>query len=321
MQVHFAHQPLAYDNFAGVVVYSEKEAYIECTTYRDQNTESGAIINYYQWIKVIKKDYRYTFYGSTDGKLWTLVGSALSRGSLIGFFLRCLSPAEKVLRIDNIEFYASNFITLHGIKSFFAIELYNAAGALVLKDEMPYGTTQYDLDTTQFILPLTDYRLRIFDPNGGVIYDGITTLNAGDVFDFDLIPKFAWLNRRTKDNYDGLLLNNETNQFDLGRLEGLYTYHTVTILTNPDEMAFDTNVYIEPFLYNSHVSEHVWLALAEDEDEEADDSIDETRWVRRVNIRQLSYTEPAKVLMRIKKDFTHVMLFDTTRYKFKLIIE
>jgi hypothetical protein len=131
MQVHFAHQPLAYDNFAGVVVLCDKDAYIECMTYRCQNTESGAFISYYSWIKVLKKDFRYTFYGSKDGKSWELVGSSLSRGSLIGFFLKCTNTAEKTFKIDNLEFYASNFITLYGIKSFYQVFLYDAAGNLV----------------------------------------------------------------------------------------------------------------------------------------------------------------------------------------------
>ena len=320
MQAHFAHQPLSYDNFAGIVVLCDDKAFIECTTYRDQSTEFGAFVSYHSWIKVIKKDFRYTFYGSIDGKHWALVGSSLSRGSLIGFFLRCVNTNEKPFRIDNIEFYASNLVTFYGTRSFYRIILYDAAGAIVYNKEMPHGTTQYDLDTTPFILPMKDYRLKVLDSNDGIVFNETVTLQGGDVYELQPVPIRAWLNRDKQANYDGLLLNNENNDFDLGRLEDVFTYHTITIETETVDAARDINVYIQPFLYNSHVSDLVWLAPAESEDEPVGNVPDE-RWVRRVNIREIEHLKPKKVFMRIQKDFTQVMLFDTSRYKFKLIIE
>ena len=167
---------------------------------------------------------------------------------------------------------------------------------------------------------MENFRLKILDPNDSVIYNETVTLTGGDVYELQNAPLRAWLNRDTKNNYPGLPLNNENSSFDLGRLEDIYTYHTITIETDPDDIAYDTNVYIQPFLYNSHVSDLVWLALAYDEEEPVED-IAYDRWVRRVNIPEIRHSEPKKIFMRIQKDFTQVMLFDTARYKFKIIIE
>jgi hypothetical protein len=168
---------------------------------------------------------------------------------------------------------------------------------------------------------MENFRLTVLDPNDGIVYNEVVTLGGGDIYELKLAPIHAFLNRDAKNNYAGLPLDNEeNNDFDLGRLEDIYTYHSITLLTQPGDITYDINIYIRPFLYNSHVADLVWLALAEDEDELPEDVADE-RWVRRVNIQELHYLEPKKIHMRLQKDFTQVMLFDTTRYKFKVIIE
>lgn len=320
MQVHIKHNPKTYNSVAGITILCDNNSYIELQSYRDQATESGLFVNYYSYMKIIKKDFRYTFYASIKGEKWDLIGSSLSRGSLIGFFYKCTDNTEVPLIIDDILFTSSNYITIYGLKGHYTVYMYKN-NEIIFEKEIEQDASQINIDTINYVLPLKDIRILITDIKDNIVYDNIIDeLYGGDTFTIDASKVLCYLDK--ENNNTGLLIDN-MNELDLGRISNIDTSHYVIVESSYGEYGqpiYNTKIYIKPLLYNTHVTDYVYIALASDIEQNVE-SIDDSQWKKEIIIPEIDYNKPAKIFIKLIKDTTDIMLFDITKYKFKLVVE
>lgn len=310
MQVKIQHQPLSYNNFAGVVVVRDKDSWVECRSYRDEITETS-LLKTYQYIKIVKKIDNFMFYASIQGNQWEFIGaSRVYDANMIGFFLESDEPSSYLL-IEEIKMYRSPVISFLGIEPL---------SKLIIK--RPTGTNRYfsvidnpnrvDIDLVEDLFPYKDHTIQILAPDGTtIVNDAIASISGGDVYDISYNLEMR-LNETIDD--PGILISpGET--IDLGRLTGFQLTNTLTLRNlDPQYTAYNKKLKIEKFNDYNRGYDFVKIALEEQEGVPGE-------FGKEISIPELLPNVPVKIHMRITKDMDPVFVFTEAKHKYRVIIE
>lgn len=310
MQVKIQHQPLSFNNFAGVVVVKDKDSWVECRSYRDEETEK-AIIQLYQYIKIVKKIDNFIFYGSIQGRQWEMIGSCrMFDANLIGFYIESDEPGS-FLTIEEVKMYKTPVITFLGVEPQTRVIIKRPSGANRVFHVVQDGT-KVDFDLISDSFPYRDHTVQIISPAGEVlINEQLDEISGGDVFDL---------------TYNIELLFNETitgekevlepgDIIDLGQLQGATGLFSLTVINRDDyQTIMNSRLRIEQFSEYNRGHKFATLALEEREGVPGE-------WVKELSIERLEPNVPVKVFFKIEKDTSPVYVFSEDKYKFRVIVE
>jgi hypothetical protein len=311
MKIHFNHQPLSNNSFAGVVVIKDKDSRVECQTYRSL-TEIKTIKKY-QYIKVIRKINKYLFYASLNEQKWELVGAArLDDANLIGFYFQTDDSNESPVEIDSIKFYKSNTISFLGLEQNSKIVIKEETGIskvfhVITQEER----NRCDIDLTLTEAPFINHRLQVLNPKGlYLMNEEFSEIQGGDVFsvgfNYDI-----YLNK-TESDPGTLLKAGEIT--DLGRLLDIRQLNSLTII-NEDEHYIPKNIIVRIERYSPYFKGEDCVQLG------VVNLNEPIKWAKQIIIPQLLYQDPVKIMMEIEKDTDAAAPFTSMSYMYKIIIE
>ena len=242
------YKPNVSNDIGGIVIYKTLTDRVELVEFYDPIKDAT---HNYLYLRIYKNGDMFDGYGSQDGVLWELIGSArIEDAAKIGVVLNgTQNILSKTLDIDYISMYSDRYVYIENLQENMVVKFFDKNNVMLEEQTVTQGFSVLKFDMFTRLLPLEGY-FELYSPNGTLLYKTpCTNLYPGDEFQYIMNIDINFKRRVFEIGYDQYgnpitmpkFLTDTDLALDsishIGDMEGAYVEGIVTVVNlDPEDI-------------------------------------------------------------------------------------